>query len=32
MTGVRPIAGTSREKDGDLRIAAEAATTDQHFT
>jgi len=31
MTGVRPIAGTSRDRDEDLRNAANAATTDQHF-
>src|SRR5258705_11396460 len=31
MTGVRPVAGTSRDRDEDLRNAAKAATTDQHF-
>jgi hypothetical protein len=32
MTGVRPSAGTSRERDEDLRDTAKAATTDQHIS
>jgi len=31
MAGLRPSAGTSRERDEDLRNTAKAATTDRHF-